>query len=50
MKAKQITNQKLIQISDSTAGTCPNCGNHIQQSTYTDYCPCGHSDCSYINY
>lgn len=49
MKVRPITEHNLIETVDSISGICPNCGHPIQQSTYTDYCPCGHSDQSYIN-
>lgn len=30
-----------------SAGTCPNCGSKIYQSTYADFCKCGEQDFSY---
>lgn len=30
-----------------SAGTCPNCGSKIYQSTYADFCMCGEQDFSY---
>ena len=29
------------------AGTCPNCGSKIYQSTYADFCKCGDQDQAY---
>jgi ribosomal protein S27AE len=31
----------------TSAGTCPNCGSKIFQSTYTDSCMCGEQDFAY---
>lgn len=31
----------------TSAGTCPNCGSKIFQSTFTDSCMCGQQDNSY---
>lgn len=33
--------------TSQTAGTCPNCGSTIYQTTYTDSCRCGEQDTSY---
>jgi hypothetical protein len=30
-----------------SAGTCPDCGSKIWQSTYADYCMCGNQDYAY---
>ena len=33
--------------SECTGGTCSECGGTIYQSTYADWCDCGHSDHGY---